>query len=215
MRPLRKTRPCRGALLILCFGCLFAQPERAFPSSAAEKDPLERREAKLKEFREERDRFFKEDPHSPLKDADRRDFKGLSYYPIDLRYAVIGSVAPYPTEPKPLTVTLPTSKGTGKKYVRYGRFQFQLSGKEHRLQVYRPLGGGEHFLPFRDETSGKETYSEGRYLYIEPMADGRVLIDFNRAHNPFCQFNEKYTCPFAPEENWLRVPIRAGEKKFR
>ena len=215
MRQLRKIRPCRGALLILCLACLIVQPERSFATSAPEKDPFERREAKLKEFREKRDRFFKEDPHSPLKDADRRNFKGLPYYPVDLRYAVIGSFTPYPTEPKPLYVTLPTSKGTGKKYVKHGSFKFELMGKEHLLQIYKPLGGGELFLPFRDETSGKETYGEGRYLYIEPMSDGRVLIDFNRAHNPFCQFNEKYTCPFAPEENWLRVPIRAGEKKFR
>jgi hypothetical protein len=77
------------------------------------------------------------------------------------------------------------------------------------------LGGGEFFLPFKDKTSGTETYSDGRYLYIEPISGGKVLIDFNRAYNPFCAYNEKYTCPFAPKENWLGTAIQAGEKRFR
>jgi len=71
------------------------------------------------------------------------------------------------------------------------------------------------FLPFKDKTSGNETYPEGRYLNIEPMPGGKVLIDFNRAYNPFCENNEKSTCPFAPKENWLAIEIRAGEKRFR
>jgi uncharacterized protein (DUF1684 family) len=90
-----------------------------------------------------------------------------------------------------------------------------LDGKECVLQIYRPLASDELFLPFEDRTSGIETYERGRYLYIEPMPDGRVLIDFNRAYNPFCHFNEKYTCPYASEENRLDIPIRAGEKRFR
>jgi uncharacterized protein (DUF1684 family) len=176
---------------------------------------MERREEKLKSFREKRDQFFKEDPHSPLKESDRKKFKGLLYYPIDVRYAMIGSIERYPVEPKPFYTHLPTSKGTEKKYVKYGRFKFSWMGKEYVLQIYRPLGGGELFLPFKDKTSGTETYSEGRYLFIEPMPGGKVLIDFNRAHNPFCAYNEKYTCPFAPEENRLEIVIRAGEKHFR
>ncbi len=178
-------------------------------------DPMAQREEKLKAFRKERDRFFKEDDHSPLKESDRKRFKGLLYYPIDLRYAMTGSIEKYPMEPKPLYVTLPTSKEVGKKYVKYGRFKFKWEGKGYVLQIYRPLGGGDFFLPFKDKTSGTETYSKGRYLYVEPMPDGRVLIDFNRAYNPFCEFNEKYTCPFASEENGLGIAIRAGEKRYR
>lgn len=176
---------------------------------------MEMREEKLKAFREKKDRFFKEDSQSPLKEADRKRFKGLIYYPIDLKYAMVGTIERYPTEPKPIYINLPTSKGKEKKYVKYGKFRFKWEGKENVLQIYRPLGGGELFLPFKDKTSGKETYSEGRYLYIEPMHGGKVLIDFNRAHNPFCQYNEKYICPFAPEENWSDISVRAGEKRFR
>lgn len=185
-----------------------------FPLSQGE-DPMERREEKIRIFREKRDLFFKKDPNSPLKEREKRNFKGLVYYGIDLKYAMVGSVEKYPTEPKPIYVNLPTNKGREKKYVKYGRFKFKLEGREYLLSIYRPLGGGDLFLPFKDKTSGSETYIEGRYLNIEPMPGGKVLIDFNRAYNPFCDYNEKFTCPFAPKENWLDVEIRAGEKRFR
>jgi uncharacterized protein len=176
---------------------------------------MEERKNQLQVFREKRDRFFKEDGRSPLTEADRQKFKGLVYYPIDLRYAVVGAIEPYPTQSKPQYVTLPTSKKQEQRYVRQGPYRFSLGGKEYTLHIYRPLGGKELFLPFKDQTSGTETYPEGRYLYIEEMPGGKVLVDFNRAYNPFCEFSEKYTCPFAPKGNWLEVPIRAGEKRFR
>ena len=186
-----------------------------YPLSKREENPMERREEKLKVFREKRDQFFKGDPHSPLKESDRKKFKGLIYYPIDLKYAMTGLIEKYPPEPKPLYVNLPTNKGRERQYVKYGRFRFKWEGKEYVLQIYRPLGGGELFLPFKDKTSGTETYPEGRYLYIEAMPGGKMLIDFNRAYNPFCEYNEKYACPFAPVENWLDITVRAGEKRFR
>lgn len=185
------------------------------PVSKIDEEPMERREEKLKIFREKKDRFFKEDPNSPLKENDRKKFRGLIYYPIELKYAIIGKIEKFPTESKPIYITLPTNKEMGRKYVKYGHFKFKWEGKEYDLQIYRPLGGGELFLPFKDKTSEAETYPRGRYLYIEPMSEGKVLIDFNRASNPFCQYNEKYTCPFALEENWLPMGIRAGEKRFR
>jgi uncharacterized protein (DUF1684 family) len=185
------------------------------PISKGDEDPMERREQKLKAFREKKDRFFKEDAQSPLNESDQKKFKGLIYYPIDLKYSMIGPIERYPTEPKPIYIILPTNKEVGRKYVKYGRFKFKRGGKEFVLQIYRPLGGGELFLPFKDKTSETETYPKGRYLYIEPMPGGKVLIDFNRACSPFCQYNEKYTCPFALEENWLDITIRVGEKRFR
>ena len=200
------------SIIFLCLLLLGGKVD--IPPPKVEENPMERREEKLKAFREKKDQFFKEDPHSPLKETDRKKFKGLFYYPINLQYAIIGSIERYPIEPKPLYVNLPTNKGREKKYVKYGRFRFKWGGKEYELQVYRPLGGGELFLPFKDKTSETETYSEGRYLHIEPIPGGKVLIDFNRAYNPFCQYNEKYTCPFAPKENWLDISIPAGEKRF-
>lgn len=197
----------------LCLILLLGKLDSLF--AQVEENPLEKREQKLKDFREKRDRFFKENPRSPLKEKDRKEFNGLIYYTVDLKYAMAGFIEKYPTEPKPLYVTLPTNKEAGRKYVKYGRFKFKLDGKGYVLQIYRPLASDELFLPFKDKTSGIETYEKGRYLYIEAMPGGRVLIDFNRAYNPFCHFNEKYTCPFAPEENRLDIAIRAGEKRFR
>jgi uncharacterized protein len=201
------------SILLLCFFLLGGKSGLLL--SKEEENPMEQREEKLKTFRDKRDRFFKEDPASPLKENDRKKFKGLVYYPIDLKYIMIGFIEKYPTESKPLYITLPTNKEVGRKYVKHGRFKFKWEWKEYILQIYRPLGGGELSLPFKDKTSETETYLKGRYLHIEPMPGGKVLIDFNRAYNPFCQFNEKYTCPFALEENWLPIEIRAGEKRFR
>ncbi len=210
------------SVLIACFFLFFFAHGLGMVLSKEGEDPMERREEKIKDFRAKRDLFFKQDPQSPLKEGAKKNFKGLSYYPIDLKYAIVGSIEKYPTEPKPTYINLPTNKEREKKYVKYGRFKFKLEGKEFLLHIYRPLGGGELFLPFKDKTSGVETYPEGRYLNIEPMPGGsgstraeKVLIDFNRAYNPFCEFNEKFTCPFAPRENWLDIEIRAGEKRYR
>ncbi len=198
-------------VILLPFICLLLWGA-TFDSSV---DPMEGREEKLKGFRERRDKFFKEDAASPLKESDRKRFKGLSYYPVDLKFALIVSVEPYSLDPDPIYVDLSTNKGRRKKYVRHGRFRFRLEGKEYVLQIYRPPGESELFLPFKDATSGTETYMDGRYLHIEPALGEKVLVDFNRAYNPFCAYNERYTCPFAPQENWLSVPVRAGEKRFR
>jgi len=201
------------SISFLCFFLLSGKSNS--PYSKEEENPMEKREEKLKSFREKKDRFFKEDSQSPLREIDRKKFRGLIYYPIDLKYSITGLIEKYPAEPKPLYITLPTNKEVGRKYVKYGWFKFKWEGIEYVLQIYRPLAVNELFLPFKDKTSGVETYEKGRYLYVEPMPGGKVLIDFNRAYNPFCQYNEKYTCPFAPEENWLRIAIRAGEKRFQ
>ena len=185
------------------------------PVSIGSGDPMEKREEQIRTLRAQRDQFFKEDIRTPLNERDRKNFKGLSYYPIELKYVMVGSIERYPTEPKPIYVNLPTNKGPERKYVKYGRFKFRWQGKEYLLQIYRPLGGGELFLPFKDKTSERETHPKGRYLPIEELPDGNVLFDFNRATNPFCEYNEKYTCPSAPQENTLPIPIRAGEKRFR
>jgi uncharacterized protein (DUF1684 family) len=205
-------------LLILSISCLcflFLGGGSHALSTTEKEDPLERRVEKIETFRKKRDLFFKEDPASPLKEDDRKRFRGLSYYPIHLSYAMVGRIERVPQEPKPLYVTLPTNDGKGRRYINYGRFRFRWEGKDLALQVYRSLAGEDLFLPFKDKTSGVETYPEGRYLFIEMMPDEKVLIDFNRAYNPFCEYNKKYICPIAPKENGLEVPVRAGEKRFR
>jgi uncharacterized protein (DUF1684 family) len=120
----------RKRLLFIMAGLgllLFTRPDLLL--SKIVEDPMVQREERLKAFRKERDRFFKEDPRSPLRESDRKKFKGLLYYPIDLRYAMTESIEKYLVEPKPIYVTLPTNKEVGKRYVKYGRFKFKWGGK--------------------------------------------------------------------------------------
>ena len=111
-------------------------------------------------------------------------------------------------------------------YRRAGQLRFRLAGQACRLTVFSLVGyGGGLFLPFRDATSGKETYGGGRYLFdTAKNTDGlaldiqagspEVVIDFNFAYNPSCAYDPRWACPLAPRENWLPVPIHAGEKIY-
>ena len=112
------------------------------------------------------------------------------------------------------------------RYRRAGSVSFEVGGGEYRLTVYSMLGyGGGLFLPFRDATSGNETYGGGRYLFdtikntdglaLEVTAGSPALtVDFNYAYNPSCVYDPRWACPLAPRENWLKLPIRAGEKMY-
>ena len=112
------------------------------------------------------------------------------------------------------------------RYRRAGVLRFRLSGQQCHLTVFSLIGyGGGLFLPFRDATSGRETYGGGRYLFdtvkntdglsLELMAGSpEVSIDFNFAYNPSCAYDSRWACPLAPRENWLTVPIRAGERLY-
>lgn len=169
-------------------------------------------------MRHEKDHWLRTDPHSPLPGSARATFEGLGYFPADSHYRFRVMLRRYPTaEP----VVLATSKGVPRQMVRYGYFEFELDGGTHRLDVYKvaPAPGHHHedrnlFVPFRDATSGKETYGAARYLDIEEDASGEHVLDFNLAYNPYCAYSEDYVCPFPPRDNWLTVPIRAGEKNF-
>jgi hypothetical protein len=106
-----------------------------------------------------------------------------------------------------------TSTGDVQEFVRYGKLRFSVEGAEAELTVFANQHG--FFIPFVDSLAGVETYPAGRYLDPEPLDDGRFLIDFNLAYNPYCAYNELYSCPLPPAENRLKVPIRAGEKIFK
>jgi uncharacterized protein (DUF1684 family) len=163
----------------------------------------------LTKFRAEKDDFFGKDPQSPLTHAQRRDFKGLKYYPENpgLRREV--NVEVFPT---PETVSIQTTGGVQQSYRRYGRFKFEVDGQSAELTLYARQDG--FFLPFVDSLAGKETYPAGRYIEVELLPDGKFLVDFNLAYNPYCAYNEQWSCPLTPAENRLKVAIRAGEKIF-
>jgi uncharacterized protein len=169
-------------------------------------------------LRQEKDHWFGSDPESPLPQALRGRLQGLEYFPPDPKYRVPAKLVRLPT-PEP--ITLVTSKGVPRPMIRYGYFEFQLDGKTLRLYAYKsaPQPGHHHedtslFVPFRDATSGKETYGAARYLDIEEHPGDHYVVDFNLAYNPYCAYSDDYVCPFPPRENWLTVPIRAGEKNF-
>jgi uncharacterized protein len=163
----------------------------------------------LETFRVRKDEFFRTHPQSPLSPEEQQDFGGLVYFPErpDLRFDVV--VEPFPDKQ---TITMQTSTGDAQAFVRYGTFAFTVDGQEAQLTVYANEQG--IFLPFADALAGSETYGAGRYLEPELLGDGRLHVDFNLAYNPYCAYNDAWSCPITPLDNRLKVPIRAGEKLF-
>jgi uncharacterized protein (DUF1684 family) len=163
----------------------------------------------LETFRHEKDEFLRRDPHSPLTPEQREGFAGLQYFSenpdLDLKLEI-------DEFPEKKTVTMQTTTGDVQDYVRYGRLRFNVAGEEVELTLFHNPHG--FFLPFADSLAGQETYGAGRYLEPEILPDGRLHVDFNLAYNPYCAYNELYSCPITPAENRLKVPIRAGEKAF-
>ena len=165
--------------------------------------------SELTEFRAEKDEFFRENFQSPLMPEQKRNFKGLEYFPenealrLEVEVERLFDQAP---------MQMQTSTGDVQMYIRHSRFKFQVDGQDAELTIYQNENG--YFLPFVDSLGGKETYPAGRYLEPEPLPGERFLVDFNVAYNPYCAYNEIWSCPITPAENRLKVPIRAGEKLF-
>jgi uncharacterized protein (DUF1684 family) len=163
-----------------------------------------------------KDRFFRTNPQSPIPLQERSTFAGLRYFPLDPSYRFELQLQEHSEKQ---IVTVQATHGGERQLLRWGEFHFILGGKEQTLQAYRTDPATDRlFVPFRDETSGKETYANGRYLDLEPgihrTGDGVWILDFNEAYNPWCEYSDSFICPYAPEENWLGTPIRSGEKLF-
>ncbi len=168
--------------------------------------------------RKEKDYYFRTEPESPIPPELRTRLPGLSYFPPDLKYRLRVRLTRLPN-PEP--VTLATSKGIPRPMVRRGYFEFEMDGVGQRLYAYQAVSPPGHrhedvslFVPFRDATSGEESYGAARYLDLEESPSGEYVLDFNLAYNPYCAYSDDYVCPFPPQENWLTVPIRAGEKRL-
>jgi len=170
--------------------------------------------AELCENRAEKDRFFADHPQSPIPPEERDAFDGLDYFDPDPERRVPATVTVH-DDPEPLE--LETTAGPPTRYLRAVTFGFDLRGAALTLSGYRQEPGEPSlFVPFRDKTTGQETYAGGRYMELEPaaeLADGdEVVLDFNLAYTPFCAYSEAFACPLPPEENWLPVAVRAGER---
>lgn len=166
--------------------------------------------SELDDFRKAKDQFFAQEVDSPLAPEQKRDFEGLKYFPENPALSLEVDVAKLPAGD---TVEMQTSTGDVQVYQRYCRFQFEVDGQTAELTIYANRQG--FFLPFVDSLAGQETYPAGRYLEPAPLEEGRFYVDFNYAYNPYCAYNDMWSCPFPPAENRLKVPIRAGEKIFK
>jgi uncharacterized protein (DUF1684 family) len=163
----------------------------------------------LEDFRKQKDEFFAHDSNSPLTPEQREKFHGLNYFAENPALRLEVEVSPFEDQ---TLVQMPTSTGDVKSYKRYGRFKFEVEGQPAELTLFSSPHG--YFLLFVDSLAGSETYGAGRYLDPEHLEDGKFLIDFNLAYNPYCVYNDMWNCPIPPAENRLSVPIRAGEKNF-
>ncbi len=165
--------------------------------------------SQLTEFRKSKDQFFKYDHHSPLTHEQQHHFEGLNYFPENPQLKKTVKLDLFPEKKE---VTIQTSTGEVQTYQRYGKFEFTVGGQTAELTIY--ANGEDYFLPFADGLAGKETYGAGRYLDPIALGNGKFLIDFNYAYNPYCVYNDRWSCPLTPAENRIQVPIRAGEKMF-
>lgn len=160
---------------------------------------------------------FLEDERSPLR---QEDFSNLHFYDADSTF-LVEAVVTLLQDQSPFR--MPTFDGTSKEFVRYAVLDFQLKDKPYKLTIYRNVALAANtqykdylFLPFTDQTNNKETYGGGRYmdLKVGDIENNRVLIDFNKAYNPYCAYSTGYRCPIPPEENDLQTEIKAGEKLY-
>ena len=175
----------------------------------------------IKQFQYKLNTEFADKQKSPLTDEDFKDFKSLEFFPINEKYVVEAEFVLTPNRPvfemKTTTERLPL-------YRKYGIAKFELDGKKFELSVYQNQNlmqtfeyANHLFLPFNDLTNGATSYGGGRYIDLEIPKDNSAIIhiDFNKAYNPYCAYNHKYSCPIPPSENYMNIKIEAGVKAYK
>ncbi|GAA4361722.1 DUF1684 domain-containing protein [Hymenobacter saemangeumensis] len=175
---------------------------------------------RIRQQRREKNRNFRLSPESPLSVEQRQRFDSLKYYPLNRDWRV--TQARLQRFALPTTVKLTMSDGKQEAYRRYGQVTFTGTGEAvsqaFTLTLFQRLAGTDStlFVPFTDLSNGRETYGGGRYLDVAlPAAEAKLMeLDFNQAYNPYCAYNDGYSCPVPPVENRLQVAIPAGEKAF-
>jgi len=169
----------------------------------------------LAQERKDKDDSFAAPWQSPIPLEERSSFRGLSYYPIDPNFRFELELHEHSDKKM---IEIEDTRGNIRQFLRWGEFQFNVGNEKFTLQAYKSAPEEERlFVPFRDATNGKETHGMGRYLDLKSRdrtANGRWFLDFNKAYNPWCAYSEDYACPFVAPENWLEVPIKAGEKDY-
>ena len=174
--------------------------------------------ADVLKFQDELNESYRDPDESPLPDKYRKNFEGLDFFDPDTTYVVKAKFV-RTADAKPFL--MPTTTDRKSREVVYGIAHFTLNGTAHQLEVYQNLDLMKQeeyrdylFLPFLDETNGDETYGGGRYIDLSIPEGDTLLIDFNKAYNPYCAYSKKYSCPLVPRQNYLRTKVRAGVKAF-
>ncbi len=161
---------------------------------------------------------YKDASTSPLKKKDLKHFESLDFFKVDSTYVVSAKLERTPDAP---WFNMKTTTSRLSKERVFGILTFQLKGETYQLEVYQGQAlmqreGFEDylFLPFLDETNGVESYGGGRYMDLRIPNGDHITIDFNTAYNPFCAYNDVYSCPIVPRKNYLKTKVEAGVKKF-
>ncbi|MBN7814352.1 DUF1684 domain-containing protein [Algoriphagus pacificus] len=171
-------------------------------------------EKSIRDFQKELNEEYKNPEESPLTEKEIKAFEGLPFFPVDEKYRVVAKFEKLP--PQGL-FQMKTTANQLQDYDIYGVATFTFEGKEYQLHIYQShrLRTQEKykdylFLPFTDLTNGSETYGGGRYLDLTIPAGDTIVLDFNKAYNPYCAYASKYSCPIPPKENDLKLAVRAG-----
>lgn len=192
------------ALIIMAFACNNTQ-EKAYISE-------------IQAWQDTINLEFKDTTESPLTKENYKVFDGLEFYKIDPKYKIL---AKFIRTPEELPFGMKTTTDRLPVYVKYGEAYFVLDHTQCKLNIYQNqdlIKKEEYrdylFIPYLDLTSGKGSYGGGKYLDLRIPHGDSILLDFNKAYNPYCAYNHRYSCPIPPYENTLKVEIRAGVKTY-
>lgn len=193
-------------ILFLCFGnALYAQTSTELITE-------------IETYQAEENEKFSTAETTILTEEDFKKFEALDFYPIDLKYRVEARFLRTPNE-KPFL--MPTTTERKPEYVKFGEAHFTIENKKLKLNLYKNTQGYDDpelkeylFLPFTDHTSGDGSYGGGRFLDAYIPEGDIIILDFNKAYNPYCAYNYRYSCPIPPKENDIDIRIEAGVMAF-
>lgn len=175
--------------------------------------------AEIEEFQNEMNEAFKSEDESPLTKEAKKKFKGLKFFRINEKYRV---EADFERTKDAEPFKMQTTTDRQPTYEKYGVATFNIDGQTYQLNIYQSHDLREMeeyknhlFLPFKDLTSGKQSYGGGRFIDLEIPEGDKIIIDFNKAYNPYCAYNHHYSCPIPPKENDLELKVLAGVKKYK
>ena len=215
---MHRALPLFLAILLLCPGCKGEKRyhDEISPGPGAGAGEIA---AEVLAFQQELNESFRDPETSPLPDRLRKDFEGLDFFEPDSLYRVRALLERTPEAVPFLMPTTTERKATEKLY---GIAKFSIKGVAYALEIYQSPELQEEegfedylFLPFLDDTNGQSTYAGGRYIDLRVPQGDTLIIDFNRAYNPYCAYNKKYSCPIVPRVNYIAAEIRAGVKAFK